>query len=76
MRISKRVWRCACGNKDQRKVITALDGEVVCQECGTVLGRVRVEVEEQPEHAEGWDAEADLCRKILEERVSKKGWSF
>jgi len=54
-----------------------LDGEVVCEKCGTVLGQVVSEKSEGPEeHVDSWDGEADLCRKILEERVSKKGWEF
>ena len=40
-----------------------------------MLGQANVE-EELAEHGEVWDGEADLCRKILEERVGKEGWSF
>mgnify|MGYP007084715555 CR=1 FL=1 len=32
--------------------------------------------EDPTEHGESWDEEADLCPKILEDRVSKKGWQF
>jgi len=67
-----KIWECDCGNKDQAKIITALDGEVVCGICGTVLGEVRVAPQRSAEQVEGWSAEADLCRKILEDRVSRK----
>jgi len=72
-----KIWKCECGNQDQAKIIIALDGEVVCAECGTVLGEVSPGKSEDPEEqVEGWDGEADLCRKILEERISRKGWQF
>ena len=74
--VKLKIWKCECGNEDQAKIITALDGEVVCGVCGTVLGEVKVILEKSTEQAESWSAEADLCRKILEDRVSKKGWSF
>jgi uncharacterized Zn finger protein (UPF0148 family) len=54
--------------------MTASDGEVVCGECGTVLGQVVHPKEAAEEQPDRWDGEADLCRKILEERVSREGW--
>ena len=74
---SVKIWECDCGNKDQAKIITAMDGEVVCGKCGTVLGEVMPDKSEDPqEQVDSWDGEADLCRKLLEDRVSKKGWQF
>jgi len=74
---TRKVWKCECGNEDQAKIVTPSDGEVVCGECGTVLGQVvQVKKEAQEQQAHSWDEEADLCRKILEDRVSKKGWQF
>jgi len=73
----RKVWKCECGNEDQTRIVTPPDGEVICGKCGTVLGHVAEVREEAQEHqADSWDEEADLCRKILEERVSKKGWQF
>ncbi|MBS7623509.1 hypothetical protein KEJ39_07550 [Candidatus Bathyarchaeota archaeon] len=72
----QRFWRCECGNEDQAKIIFASDGEVVCGKCGTVLGEVKTKKTEYDEEAEGWDGELDLCRSILEDRVSKRGWQF
>ncbi len=72
---ARKIWKCDCGNEDQGRIIIALDGEVVCGVCATVLGEVPVPLEKQ-EQAEGWNEEADLCRKILEEHVSRKGWNF
>ncbi|MEM2942474.1 MAG: hypothetical protein QXT81_03530 [Candidatus Bathyarchaeia archaeon] len=71
-----RVWRCECGNEDQAKIIFASDGEVVCGKCGTVLGEVETKKTERDEQVDGWDGELDLCRSILEDRVSKRGWQF
>lgn len=76
MRNLGKVWKCECGNQDQKKIITASDGEVVCGKCGTVLGQVKPDLEGSKDKAESWDGETDLCRKILEDRVSKKGWEF
>ena len=75
MKNTRKIWKCACGNEDQNKIIIALDGEVVCGKCATVLGEIPVSLDNR-EQTEGWNEEADLCRKILEERVSKKGWNF
>lgn len=74
----RKIWRCECGNEDQIKIVTASDGEVICQECGTVLGEVASEEkgEDREDPVDSWDAEADTCRKILEARVSRKGWQF
>jgi transcription initiation factor TFIIIB Brf1 subunit/transcription initiation factor TFIIB len=72
----RKIWKCDCGNEDQAKIITALDGEVVCGECGTVLGQVMIDLDKRQDQTDSWDAEADLCRKMLEDRVSKKGWNF
>jgi hypothetical protein len=72
---ARKIWKCDCGNEDQGRIIIALDGEVVCGVCATVLGEVPVSLEKQ-EQTEGWNEDADLCRKILEERVSRKGWNF
>lgn len=72
----RKTWRCDCGNKDDAKIITALDGEVVCAVCGTVIGYAKPSSEHAEDQSEKWDEEADLCRKILEDRVSKKGWQF
>jgi len=71
-----KIWKCDCGNQDQTKIVTALDGEVVCGRCGTVLGQVTPKIAEPEEQADSWDGQADLCRKLLEDRVSKKGWQF
>jgi len=71
-----KVWKCECGNEDQAKIIVASDGEVVCGKCGTVLGEVKTKKTESDEQADAWSGELDLCRNILEERVSKKGWEF
>ncbi len=76
MKSTKKIWKCDCGNDDQGKIITALDGEVVCGKCGTVLGEVSVSLDKHEQQTEGWNEEADLCRRILEERVSKKGWTL
>jgi transcription initiation factor TFIIIB Brf1 subunit/transcription initiation factor TFIIB len=73
---ARKLWRCECGNEDQAQIVTASDGEVVCGKCGTVLGQVARVKEDSAEQVEGWDEDADLCRKILEERVSRKGWQF
>ena len=70
-----RIWKCECGNEDQGKILTAADGEVVCAICGAVLGCV-ARAEEEPEQTDSWDPDADACRKILEDRVSKRGWQF
>jgi len=71
-----KVWKCECGNEDQAAIITASDGEIVCGKCGTVLGEVNMKNAESEEQTESWDGELDLCRSILEERVSRKGWEF
>lgn len=76
MEKSKKIWKCECGNEDQIKIIFASDGEVVCRKCGTVLGEFMPKSEESKDQADEWDWESDLCRKILEERVSKQGWEF
>ena len=78
LRLKKvKIWECECGNKDQTNIIVAADGEVVCGKCGTVLGEVaRKESGKLEEEVDSWDGEADLNRKILEDRVSKKGWQF
>jgi transcription initiation factor TFIIIB Brf1 subunit/transcription initiation factor TFIIB len=73
---ARRIWKCECGNEDQAKIVTASDGEVVCGKCGTVLGQVAPTKDEAGEQVDAWDEQADLCRKILEQRVSKKGWQF
>jgi uncharacterized Zn finger protein (UPF0148 family) len=73
---ARKIWKCECGNEDQAKIVTASDGEVVCAKCGTVLGQVAQVKEDSSEQPESWDEQADLNRKILEERVSKKGWQF
>ena len=73
--VARKIWKCECGNDDQARIVTPPDGEIICGQCGTVLGHVEVR-EESRERADRWDEEADLCRKILEERVSKKGWQF
>jgi hypothetical protein len=46
------------------------------RKCGTVLGQVARVKEDSAEKVEGWDEDPDLCPKILEERVSRKGWQF
>jgi transcription initiation factor TFIIIB Brf1 subunit/transcription initiation factor TFIIB len=72
-----KIWKCECGNQDQTNIILAPDGEVVCGKCGIVLGEVATKKSENfEEEADSWDGEADLCRKLLEDRVSKKGWEF
>ena len=76
MKSQRKIWKCDCGNQEQTRIITALDGEVVCGVCGTVLGQVNTELEEPQDQPETWNGETDLCRKILEDRVSKKGWEF
>jgi len=68
------IWKCECGNQNQSKIITALDGEVVCGRCGTVLGQVAPQKSNAEEQVDSWDGELDLCRKLLEDHVSKKGW--
>jgi len=73
---ASKIWRCKCGNKDQDKIVTASDGEIVCARCGTVLDQIILDSMQSHEDAEKWDEEADLCRKILEDRVSKRGWEF
>jgi uncharacterized Zn finger protein (UPF0148 family) len=73
---ARRIWKCECDNEDQAKIVTASDGEVVCAKCGTVLGEVTQVKQDSAEQPESWDEQADLTRKILEERVSKKGWQF
>jgi transcription initiation factor TFIIIB Brf1 subunit/transcription initiation factor TFIIB len=70
-----KTWKCECGNEDQRKIIIAADGEVVCEKCGTVLGQVKIKSVSE-EQIDRWDGEADLCRTLLEEHVSKRGWEF
>ena len=76
MKTSRKIWKCDCGNEDQSKIIIALDGEVVCGKCGTVLGQVVVSLDKHEQQTEGSNDDADLCRRILEEHVSKKGWTF
>ena len=67
--------KCECGNKDQSKFITASDGEIVCKKCGTVIGQVELKTSgDKDVEVESWDGELDLCRKLLEDRVSKEGW--
>ncbi len=73
---SKRIWKCICGNEDQTRIIFASDGEVICGKCAAVLGHFVPKAEENKDEIDPWDPEADLCRKILEDRVSKKGWEF
>jgi transcription initiation factor TFIIIB Brf1 subunit/transcription initiation factor TFIIB len=76
MKLSGKIWKCECGNEDQAKIIIASDGEVVCEKCGTVLDHVPTRPERGQEDIDSWDAESDLYRKILEDRVSKRGWDF
>ena len=71
-----KIWKCDCGNEDQTRIIFSSDGEVICGKCGTVLGQYIPESEDSKDETDSWDAEADLCRKVLEDRVSKKGWEF
>ena len=67
--------KCECGNKDQSKFITASDGEIVCGKCGAVIGQVELKISsDRGEEIECWDGELDLCRKLLEDRVSREGW--
>ncbi|MCW4043393.1 MAG: hypothetical protein NWE90_06685 [Candidatus Bathyarchaeota archaeon] len=67
--------KCECGNKDQSKFITASDGEIVCGKCGAVIDQVELKnTDDREGEIECWDGELDLCRNLLEERVSKKGW--
>jgi transcription initiation factor TFIIIB Brf1 subunit/transcription initiation factor TFIIB len=56
-------------------MVIAADGEVVCEKCGTVLGQVKIKSVPE-EQIDRWDAQADLCRTLLEEHVSKRGWEF
>jgi hypothetical protein len=76
MKAYQKIWKCDCGNDDQTKIIFTFDGEVVCGKCATVLGQYQLKSEENKDEIDPWDAQADLCRKILEDRVSKKGWEF
>lgn len=70
-----KIWKCECGNQDQSRIITASDGEVVCGKCGIVLGAVVPKRSEKSEdQIDTWDGQLDLCRNLLEERVSRKGW--
>ena len=72
---SIKTFKCECGNKDQSKFITASDGEIVCGKCGAVIDQVELKNTDDKEgEIECWDGELDLCRNLLEERVSKKGW--
>jgi hypothetical protein len=72
-----KIWKCECGNEDQSKIITASDGEVVCGKCGIVLSEVSTKkVEDSEDQIDRWDGQLDLCRNLLEERVSRKGWQF
>jgi uncharacterized Zn finger protein (UPF0148 family) len=75
MKKNLKIWKCECGNEDQARIMFASDGEVVCGKCGTVLGEFH-KSEEKQDQTEEWDGKADLCRKILEDRVSKRGWEF
>ncbi len=76
MKLTRKIWKCECGNEDQAKIVIASDGEVVCEKCGTVLDHVASPVERRQEPVEYWDAESDLHRKLLEDRVSRKGWEL
>ena len=70
-----RALKCECGNKDQSKFITASDGEIVCKKCGTVIGQVESKISSDKDgEIECWDGELDLCRNLLDDRVSKEGW--
>ncbi len=69
-----RTLKCECGNKDQSKFITASDGEIVCGKCGSVIGQIELKSNEKDGEIECWDGELDLCRKLLEDRVSREGW--
>ncbi len=72
MKIHRDILKCECGNEDQTKIVTASNGEVICLKCGAVLGRVVQESKEHQEQNDGRIGEADNCRKILEDCVSKK----
>lgn len=70
---SIKTLKCECGNKDQSKFITASDGEIVCGKCGAVIDQVELKNTEDKEgEIECWDGELDLCRNLLEERVSRE----
>jgi hypothetical protein len=73
--VTLKTLKCECGNKDQSKFITASDGEIVCGKCGAVIDQVELKNNDDREgEIECWNGELDLCRNLLEERVSKKGW--
>jgi hypothetical protein len=70
-----KILKCECGNKDQSMFFTASDGEIVCGKCGAVIDQIEIKNTDDGEgEIECWDGELDLCRNLLEERVSKNGW--
>ena len=67
-----------CENDDLSKIAIAPDGEVVCQECGTVLGRIATppRKEASGSTAEQWSGAQDDAERTLEDHVSRYGWDF
>jgi len=74
LRLLKAWKRCVyCGNESLKTIIVAPNGEVVCQKCGTVLGRLPM-----PSDALFEERTGPVCdeERTLEKHVSKYGWDF
>jgi late competence protein required for DNA uptake (superfamily II DNA/RNA helicase) len=78
VRLLKAWKRCSyCGNENLKTIILTPNGEIVCQKCGTVLGRTFISSDSNA-RVEERRATEPLCdeERTLEDHVSKYGWDF
>jgi len=76
LKLLKASKRCAyCGNENLRTIILASNGEIVCQKCGTVLGRLVASADNDSSFEERSEPLCDEER-TLEDHVSKYGWDL
>jgi late competence protein required for DNA uptake (superfamily II DNA/RNA helicase) len=74
LKLLKASKKCGyCGNTNLRTIILASNGEIVCQKCGTVLGRLLTSADNDASFEERSEPLCDEER-TLEDHVSKYGW--
>jgi len=77
VRLLKAWKRCSyCDNENLKTIILTPNGEIVCQKCGTVLGRTFMPLDSDARVKER--RAEPLCdeERTLEDHVSKYGWDF
>ena len=76
LKLLKASKKCAyCGNENLETIILASNGEIVCQKCGTVLGRLLTSTDGDASFEERSEPLCDEER-TLEDHVSKYGWNL